>query len=636
MSVLAALFWSLSGLSLSFLSALIFRKRPELIRFIGTIIISLSSLVLAAGVLSALSGEGQQVELEINLGLIHFPVLIDGLSGIFLLLLSILVLTSINFSLDFVKKYKPEQIFKFYLLIPIFIIGIIGLLIVDDLGSGFTLSWQLMAISSYFLVKLGRAEKNSLKPARIYLIFMEAAWLLITGSAFLVKTYQFGDSLAVVGGKISHSGPIEAIIFFTLVLIGFGIKTGIFPLGQFWIPGAYSTAWPPVSALLAGILEKTGVFGLIRLFFFLSRGAGACFNADLWGKVLVVTGTLTLFIGTVQAIKQSDYLKLLAYSSIGQVGYIVFALGSSLLAWTSASGEFKALAAVIFLGALYHSLNHGIFKSLLFLTGGNLLYATGTRDLNKLGGLLAFMPVTGILAALASYSIAGMPASSGFVSKWLIIAGNFLAGRNSLLLTFSGIVALFTAAFTLACYVKFFGLAFTSTGAQWRIKKEIKEVPGLMLWPEIILVLLSLTQAFLPRLYINLLTSGLKRTESFLFSEMFSPSQLDNLQVGFSSLKIFSGEKFLAATGPLLILAIIVVLILFARWLRQSAGSPEVTAPVWLCGYQDLNQDNVYLDRHMFSDLKKFFWWTGANQAEVVEDEQIKTRLVKENSSRDV
>lgn len=621
MSVLAGFWLSLLSLSLSLITVLIFGRKPGVVRVAGTLFISLGCIFLALGAISAISGEGHPAEFEVNLGIFHFPVLIDGLSGLFLLLLSVLVLTSVIFFSTFTKKDEPGRVQKYYLALPVFIAGLIGLLTVDDLGPGFTLSWQLMAISSYFLVRMGRPDKISVRPARVYLLFMEAAWLMIISSAFLTKNYQFGNSLAIIGEKLAHSGRIEILIFFSLLLAGFGLKTGLFPLGQFWIPGAYSTASPPVSALLAGILEKTGVFGLIRIFFFVAKEAGANFNPDLWGKVLVISGTLTLFIGTVQAMKQSDYLRLLAYSSIGQVGYIIFALGSSLLAWNSGSQAIRQLAAVIFLGALYHSLNHGIFKSLLFLVGGSLLYSTGTRDLNRLGGLLAVMPVTGILAALSSYSIAGMPASSGFVSKWLMISGNFLAGRNSLLLTFSGIVALFTAAFTLACYVKFFGLAFTSVGAQWKIKKEIKEVPTLMLFPKILLMLICLSQAFMPLVYINLLSKSLNHSEGFLFSGMFTGHNLTNFKAEVLSLKIFDGRNLLAATGPLIILLIIVVLIFLARWFRQSAGSAEVTVPTWLCGYQDLNQDNIYVDRNMFSDLKKFFWWTGGNKVIVVDDD---------------
>jgi formate hydrogenlyase subunit 3/multisubunit Na+/H+ antiporter MnhD subunit len=616
----ASLFWlALLILLLSSLSALIFKKKEALVRLGGTLLVSLSSLVLFILAFRVLFQQQHAVEFEIHFLSWSIPVLLDGFTSLFLMLLAVLTLSSAVFSSAFNKGLKTVADWKFYSVWPWFIAGLTGLLTVDDLGAGFTLAWQIMVWSSYFLVRWGRPAKLSARPALVYLLFMEAAWLMIFGAPFLVKGYRFGAPLMEIGQNLTSSSQVSSLLFFALLLLGFGIKTGIFPLGQFWIPGAYSTATPSVSALLAGILEKTGVFGLVRIFFFVARGAQLNFNATFWGKTLLIAGTLTLFIGTVQAIKQSDYLKLLAYSSIGQVGYIIFALGSSLLAWSSGSAAGQSLALVIFIGAVYHSLNHGIFKSLLFLTGGNLLYSTRTRDLNRLGGLLAVMPATGLLVALASYSIAGMPASSGFVSKWLMISGNFLAGRNSLLLTVSGIIALFTAAFTLACYVKFFGLAFTSAGAGWKLKREVKETPAPMVGAGIFLALICLSQAFLPMAYVRLISRSLNLSEGFLLA---GGSQ-DYLTGSLFSLRIFDGQQWLAAVSPLVILFLMVALLLLARALRQSAGSVEVRVPAWLCGYQDLNQDNVYADRNMFSDLKKFFWWTGGNSNLVVDDEAI-------------
>lgn len=614
-----SLFW-LTILVLLFSSAvaLIFKKKEGLARLSGTALVSGASLTLILLSVQVLRKAGHPVEFEIGFLSLSIPVLIDGLSSLLLLLLAVLTLSSTIFSAGFNKEVRRVAGWKFYLVFPLFIIGLTGLLTVDDLGPGFTLAWQLMAISSYLLVRWGRSARFSARPALVYLGFMEAAWLMIVAAPFLLENYRFGEPLAEIGHRIAQSGQVPGILFFVLLFLGFGLKTGVFPLGQFWIPGAYSTAGPSVSALLAGILEKTGVFGLVRVFFFVSRGAAPNFNASLWGEVLLIAGTLTLFLGTVQAIKQSDYLKLLAYSSIGQVGYIIFALGSSLLAWSSGSAAGRSLALVIFIGAVYHSLNHGVFKSLLFLTGGNLLYATGTRDLNRLGGLLAVMPVTGILAALASYSIAGMPASSGFVSKWLMISGNFLAGRNSLLLTITGIIALFTAAFTLACYVKFFGLAFTSAGAEWKSKRKPKEVPYSMLVPGIFLSIICLSQAFFPTAYVRLISRSLKLSEGFLLAE----SGHDYLSGDLLNLKIFSGGYLLAAVSPLVLLLLMLVLVILGRALRQSAGTAEVQVPAWLCGYQDLRPDNVYADRNMFSDLKKFFWWTGGNQNKVIDDEE--------------
>ena len=155
------------------------------------------------------------------------------------------------------------------------------------------------------------------------------------------------------------------------------------------------------------------------------------FDAKAWGLVIAALGAATLFIGTVQSMKQSDAKRLLAYSSIGQIGYIILAIGAVLFLWNSGKPALRVLALVAVVGALYHVLNHAIFKGLLFLTSGSILYATGTKDLNKLGGLIKLMPVTAVVAGIASLSISGMPPSSGFASKWSIITSSLLAGNGT-------------------------------------------------------------------------------------------------------------------------------------------------------------------------------------------------------------
>ncbi len=281
--------------------------------------------------------------------------------------------------------------------------------------------------------------------------------------------------------KAGGASPAVLAAALLLLALGFGLKAGVFPLGQLWLPDAHSVAPSPVSALLSGVMLKTGIFGLIRVFFFLAPAAGARFDARPWGAALAAVGVLTLFIGTLQSVKQSDAKRLLAYSSIGQIGYIVLGLGAALLLSASEDPLMQGLAAVAVLGALLHLLNHAVFKGLLFLTGGSLLYATGTKDLNRLGGLVRWMPVSAVLAAIASLAIAGMPPGSGFASKWTIVASTLLAGSGWTLLVPFGIIALFTSTVTLACYVKFFGLSFTASGAEASAGKPIREVPGSML-----------------------------------------------------------------------------------------------------------------------------------------------------------
>lgn len=577
---------------------------------------TVSCAAIAAASIAVLTGEGKAVEAVLSIGGSGVPFVLDGLSAVFLILLVVLAFTSGLFSIRFSDNLEGTAGRRYFAFLPLFILTLIGLLTVDDLGLGFTMTWQLMVVSSYFLIRTGSPDKGTKKSALVYLGFMEAAWALIVTGPFFIGGYAPGDSLAAIGGKLASAEGPAVFIFFAFLFLGFGIKTGVFPFGRMWMPGAYASAPAPAGALMAGVLEKTGVFGLIRIFMFTAAAAGSAFDGRFWGLVFLVFGALTLFIGTIQAIKQSDYFRLLAFSSIGQVGYILFAMGAALIAAFSGEPAIAALAPFILLGGLYHAVNHGVFKGALFLTAGSMYHATGTKDLNRLGGLLKVMPLTGAAAAVFSYAISGMPASSGFNSKWMMISGGLLSGRGDIAVTVCSIAALFTSALTLACYVKFFGLSFTSAGSQWRVKRTIREVPLGLLIPNFLLAAVCLTQAFMPSFYVDLLSRAMSRSGGSLFSAAFSGRTIGRtVSSGAAGVTVLppGPGAVLAAASPFFLAALLLFFGFAGGLLRRSGGSREVNVPTWLCGYQDLSSDNSYLDRNMFGDLKKAFRWAGAD-----------------------
>jgi hydrogenase-4 component B len=470
-----------------------------------------------------------------------------------------------------------------------------------------------MTVASFALIRYENRNPDNIRAANKYLVLMELAWLLVLAGG-LAAGGSLGDSLHSLARNAAGLDGAGLFIVFALLLTGFGLKAGIFPLGQLWLPDAHSVAPSPVSALLSGVMLKTGIFGLLRVFFFFAPAVGPGFNPRLWGGILAAIGAATLFIGTLQSVKQSDAKRLLAYSSIGQVGYIVLALGVSLGTAGSPDPNVRRLAAVAILGAIFHVLNHAAFKGLLFLTSGSLLYATGTKDLNKLGGLIRWMPVSAVVAAIASLSIAGMPPTSGFASKWTIITSALLAGDVSVFLVLFGVVALFTSAVTLACYVKFFGLAFTASGSEWTVGKPIREVPALMLFPKLILSGLIIVQGLFPAVFLGWIVSAFRHSSGFALANAFRPSALGGtLEASLLGLRVrdLFGTPINAAVSPLLALSLLVLALLLAGRLRRSAGSRERTVPTWLCGYQQLNEKNRFVDRGMFAALKHFFRWTG-------------------------
>ena len=216
----------------------------------------------------------------------------------------------------------------------------------------------------------------------------------------------------------------------------------------------------PVSALLSGVMIKTGVYGLIRTFFWLvPQPAARGFSPEFWGWVLAVIGTVTLVVGTYQALRQDQAKRLLAFSSIGQVGYIILGLGVSLILLRG-DANIRMLATIALVGAPFHTINHAFFKSLLFLNAGTVMKATHTQDLNKLGGLMTLMPFTAVTCLIASFSIAGVPLFNGFASKWTISVATILGSKYAPPLALCGLLGILTSALTLALLMKFFGMMF--------------------------------------------------------------------------------------------------------------------------------------------------------------------------------
>jgi hydrogenase-4 component B len=546
---------------------------------------------------------------------VSIPFLVDGLSGFFVGLISLMAVLSAFYSVRYMDHYREYKLWSYYLCFPLFILGMIGVVTVDDLSLGFSLAWQVMTFASYFLIRFEYREKGNVRNANKYLVLMELAWLLILAGSFLVAGASLGDSLPVLAGKLAGTKGVTQLLIYGLLLAGFGFKAGMFPFGQLWLPDAHSIAPSPISALLSGVMIKTGVFGLLRTFFWMVPTEG--FRGLLWGTVIASFGAVTLFVGTVQALKQHDAKRLHAYHSIGQMGYILLGVGSALAMLYSGEPAVALLSVAALVGALYHTLNHTVFKGLLFLSTGSVLYATGTKDLNKLGGLMKLMPVTAAVAGVASLSIAGMPVFSGFVSKWAIISSDILAGRRLVFLVMFGIVALFTSAITLASYVKFFGMTFASSGVEWNVGRPIREVPATMLIPKIFLAGLCLFQGLFPAFFFGAFIGMFRNAEGSILQPVFSGPALDGLvakrAMGVSLTVPGMGGLVSAVAVPLVILAVLTAGFLFAGLLRRSGGSESKEVPTWLCGYQELNDRNRYKAGHLYAAFKKALRWTGGN-----------------------
>ncbi len=279
--------------------------------------------------------------------------------------------------------------------------------------TGLVVLWELMAVSSLVLVL---AEHHHNPEARIaaqwYAVVTHLSLLAIVVALLILAHGAGGDSFAAMRSGAGHLGPGLASVVFLLALLGFGAKAGVVPL-HVWLPRAHPEAPSHVSALMSGAMVKLGIYGVVRVGWDLLGG-----GPGWWGAVVLVVGLVSAMFGILHALLASDLKRLLAYSTTENVGLIFIGIGAAGL---FASTGNRPLAAVALAAALLHVINHAAFKGLLFLGAGSIHSATGTRDLDSLGGLARRMPVTAATFAVGALAIAALPPLNGFVSEWLLL-----------------------------------------------------------------------------------------------------------------------------------------------------------------------------------------------------------------------
>lgn len=579
----------------------------------------LAGLIFATISTKVLTGTVPAESFVLKLGSLSIPFLIDGFSALFLALIALMATVTAFYCIGYMEMnhYRHYSLRGFYVSYPIFVAGMVGIVTVDDLTTGFSIAWQMMTLASFFLIRFEHQDKDIIRSANKYLLLMELAWVVIVAAALMIPHSTFGTPLHALTEGLGLADSSTRYAIYALLLLGFGMKAGMFPLGQLWLPDAHSSAPSPISALLSGVMIKTGVYGIVRTLFWMVPPEVQNHEGRYLGLTLACFGVVTLFIGTVQALKQHDAKRLHAYHSIGQMGYILLGIGTAQYFLLTGDPLLKALAVLALIGGIYHTINHALFKGLLFLCTGSVQYATGTKDIDKLGGLIKLMPITAIVAAIASASIAGIPAFSGFMSKWSIISSGLLGGKTAGLIVLFSVIALMTSAITLASYVKFFGMTFTSSGIE-SDKPEVQEVGGIMLFPKVLLAIICLIQGFFPWLFVSLFVRIFATSEGSIAQALFSdPATQASLARSYSGLTFnlsgTGGPVSVAFIMPLVLIAMFAVAYLFAAWLRKAGGAEERSAPVWLCGYQTMNNSNRYPSSHIYAAFKKFMKWTGGN-----------------------
>jgi formate hydrogenlyase subunit 3/multisubunit Na+/H+ antiporter MnhD subunit len=284
----------------------------------------------------------------------------------------------------------------------------------------FLAAWEIMSLSSFLLVAFEHDRAEVRRAAWIYLLATHLGTAFLF-ALFLLAGTRTGSFDFASFGALSALPPASAALLFLFAVVGFGTKAGLFPL-HVWLPDAHPAAPSHVSALMSGIMIKTGIYGILRMLTFLPPAPA------WWGALLMALGIGGALFGIALAALQRDIKRCLAYSTVENVGIMFLAFGLSIFA--SARG-LPAVAAVALAGGLLHLWNHALFKGLLFLGAGSLMHGTGSRDLDRMGGLLRRMPFTGALLVGGSLAISALPPLNGFVGEWLIYLGLLQAGASA-------------------------------------------------------------------------------------------------------------------------------------------------------------------------------------------------------------
>ncbi len=487
---------------------------------------------------------------------------IDSLSAFFILITNFTVLTGLLYSNGYLGSYRstktPAKFALHYFSYSWLHISMLCVLMLRD-GTAFLIAWELMAVSSFMLILFEAEKRTTLKTAVNYLIQMHVGLVLLIIGFLLAEaaTGQFGFQ-----GVQQYFVSYPNIPLFFLFFAGFAVKAGFVPFHT-WLPEAHPAAPSHVSGVMSGVMIKMGIFGIVRMLTYVQS------DAYTIGIILMIIAVLTGLYGIMMSIVQTDLKKLLAYSTIENVGIIGIGLG---LGAMGIGAHNPALTLLGFGGGLFHVLNHSLFKSLLFYSAGSVYKASHTRNIELLGGLIHKMPRTAGLFLFGSMAICALPPLNGFISEILIYYGLFAGMQaGSVFQTMSMLMTILALALigglALFGFSKAFGLTFLGTTRSEIHVEEHAVTPG-MLFPKLLIAAIILLIGMAPMLFL-----------SPLMGMVGAQFQLDPVPVLFPLVHVLSIVSLLG-----LILVVLVGAVLILRSMVLKPGKVEY-GPTWGCGY---------------------------------------------------
>jgi len=548
---------------------------------------------LAAGTaaLLALAGQGDgmaEITLPVGLPWIGAHFRLDALSAFFLLVIHLGGALTSLYALGYGRhEGEPLRVLPFY---PAFLAGMTLVAAAADAFT-FLVSWEFMSLASWALVMAHHRAEENRRAGLIYLIMASFGTLCLLLAFGLLAG---PDGLYVFDAmRAAHQGQTVPALVLALALLGAGSKAGLVPL-HVWLPLAHPAAPSHVSALMSGVMTKVAVYGFIRIIFDL---AGL---PNWWsGGIVLTIGGATAVFGVLSALMQRDLKRLLAFSTVENIGIVFIGLG---LAMAFRANGVAWGAALALTGALLHAFNHSVFKSLLFFGAGAVLTATGERDLGKLGGLIRFMPVTAFAFLVGCTAISALPPLNGFVSEWIILQAILLSPELpqwglKLAIPAVGALLALAAAFAAVCFVKAFGIGFLGRPRS-EAAKQAQETDRFSLAAMLICALICCLAGILPGLLIDLLSAV---TGALVGGRMPVQADIPWLSI------VPIGASRSSYNGLLVLVFIAISASLAAFAIHRLASKALRRAPPWDCGFPNSDPVTQYSADGFIQPIRRIY-----------------------------
>ena len=558
---------------------LLLKRQFLLMRATGVMGIAAGSVLGCAIAVTSVLEEVSVTASYTYLNVLSLTFMLDTLSAFFLMAIFAVSAMAALYSFHYMDDERQAgRTAAHYFFFSLLVIAM-ALVVTAHGMVAFLMAWELMTLSSFFLVVHDHEQEDNRKAGYQYFVFsqMGAMFIFLAFGVIFAHTgnLQFEGAASLTDGT--------KILVFLLALVGFGSKAGIFPV-HFWLPHAHPAAPSHISALMSGVMIKTGIFGILKIIFMLQL------PGSLFGVILLFAGAISGILGVVYALGQHDLKRLLAYHSVENIGIILIGLGIGLIG--AAKGN-QWMAVLGFTGGLLHVLNHALFKSLLFLGAGMVVHRTGTRAIDQLGGLLKGMKITGATFIIGSLAISGLPPFNGFVSEFLVYFGSFRGVPMDNVTFTLCLVAIISLAIigglALACFTKVVGVVFQGEPRS-DAARDVKEHGWTMLLAMILLASACLFIGVMPGLFVPL---ALKAT-------LWSGLAVD----------VPAFEPFIQLTSNItMVAAILLGVILLLALLRRAlyAGKTVTQSGTWGCGFTRPTARMQYTGSSYANDILAFF-----------------------------